>query len=413
MILRGIKRQLLASLEDSPSVYLQGARQTGKSTLAKSLADGEYPARYLTLDNAGVLAAAESDPRAFVAGIEGPTIIDEVQRARQLPLAIKESIDARRVSGRFLLTGSANVVLLPRVASALAGRIEIHTLWPFSQGELGGSPERFIDDVFRTDYTPPGRVEGEDWQQLFERILKGGFPEIVRRRGPDRRRAWFGSYVTTILQREVRDLSSIEDLGAMPRLLALLGARVGSLLNYAELSRSLSMPQTTLKRYMALLEGAFLIQMLPAWSSNLGKRLVKSPKLQLVDTGLLCHLIGANSRRLMGEPRIAGQILENFVAMELRKHLGWSQVSPRLFHFQTQTGQEVDIVLEDCTGKIVGVEVKSSAAVKSSDFRGLRALREMLGDQFLRGFVLYAGSEVLSFGTDLFALPVSGLWHTR
>lgn len=227
-----------------------------------------------------------------------------------------------------------------------------------------------------------------------------------------RRRAWFGSYVTAILQRDVRDLSNIEGLTELPRLLSLLAARTASLVNYSELSRSASIPQSTLKRYISLLQATFLVQTLPAWSGNLNKRLVRSPKLLLCDTGLVSSLQGLSAERFAADPVLVGPLLENFVAMELMKQSAWSQTQPRLFHFRTQTGQEVDIVLEDAAGHIVGVEVKGAATVGARDFRGLRTLAEACGDRFRRGVVLYTGKVAIPFGKDLYALPVSSLWRT-
>jgi predicted AAA+ superfamily ATPase len=233
---------------------------------------------------------------------------------------------------------------------------------------------------------------------------------VLQRNEPDRRRAWFESYITTILQRDVRDIANIRDLSEMPRLLALVASRAACLLDYSDLASTLSMPQTTLKRYMALLEATFLIQTVPAWFNNIGKRLAKSPKLMVNDTGLLTHLLGIDQARLHGDPVLAGGILENFVAMELLKQRGWSTLRPRLHHFRTYGGEEVDLVLEDMAGRIVGIEVKSTATVNSSHFSGLRALAELAGDRFHRGVVLHTGSQAVPFGKNLVAWPLQVLW---
>jgi len=391
-------------------VLLTGARQTGKSTLVHHIADSLYPARYLTLDDATTLAAARHDPTGFLAGLDGPVIIDEVQRAPELFLAIKSSVDRHRQPGRFLLTGSANVMLLPRLADALAGRMEILTLWPLSQGEIGGVEEDFLDRLFAVEMRWPASLRVER-MELLRRVLGGGYPEVIQRETEDRRRAWFGAYLTTILQRDVREIANIEGLTDLPRLLALLATRTSSLLNLADLSRSIVIPQTTLKRYMTLLEATFLVQPLPAWSTHLGKRLVKAPKLVLNDTGLLAYLLGVNEQRLEEGRTLLGGLLENFVVMELRKEASWSASQPRLFHFRTQTGHEVDIVLENAAGKLVGVEVKSSASVTADDFKGLRALQELTGRRFLRGVVLYTGSERVPFSPHQLALPIAHLWQ--
>ncbi len=260
--------------------------------------------------------------------------------------------------------------------------------------------DNFIDAVFKSRFVADD-VKGEGWQKLVERLVQGGYPEMLQRTDAQRRRAWFGSYITTILQRDVRDISNIRDLADLPRLLTLVASRTASLLDYADLSRSLAMPQTTLKRYMGLLQATFLIQMLPAWFTNIGKRLVKSPKSLLNDTGLLVHLLGADSDRLRNDPTLGGNVLENFVAMELLKQRGWSKLQPNLFHFRTHNGDEVDLVLEDPSGRIVGIEVKASASVNAGNFKGLKALADATGDRFQRGIVLYAGNSAVPFGKNL------------
>ena len=400
---------LLDALHDTPAVYLQGARQTGKSTLVRTVAERRHPARYLTLDTAAVLAAASNDPEGFVAGLERPVVIDEVQRAPALALAIKAAVDADRHPGQFLLTGSASVMSLPALSDSLAGRMELHTLWPFSQGELADVRETFVDRVFAERLVTPDTVPNTE-KSLVERMCTGGYPEIQTRRGHARRQAWFDSYVDAILQRDVRELANIERLSELPRLLALLASRAGELLNFADLARTLGIPQTTLKRYMTLMEMTFLVRLLPARFSNLGKRLAKAPKLLLADTGLLTHLVEADENRLRRNRTLLGHVLENFVAMELIKQLGWSERRCRLFHFRTESGVEVDLVLEDRAGRLVGVEVKSAATVRQQDFRGLETLARLTGDRFARGVVLCTGTTVVPFGRNLFALPVSQLW---
>lgn len=400
---------LREALQDTPVVLLNGARQVGKSTLVRSGVFGGNEARYLTLDDAGVLAAAEGDPAGFVSGLGRRIILDEVQRAPGLFPAIKAEVDRDRQPGRFLMTGSANLLSLPRLSESLAGRMEILTLWPLSQGEIEDTEEGFIDALFEGEFPLPEEA-AEDTSALHERILAGGYPEALGRGTERRRQAWFDSYITTILQRDVRDLANIEGLTELPRLLSLLATRTASLLNYAELSRSASMPQSTLKRYFSLLETTFLVQLLPAWSGNLGKRLVKAPKVLFGDAGLASSLQGLNTERLSANPQLGGPLLENFVAMELYKQSSWSRTQPRLFHFRTQTGQEVDIVLEDAAGRIVGIEVKSAATVGARDFRGLQTLAEATGDNFRCGVVLYTGRTAVPFAKNLYALPVSSLW---
>lgn len=404
---RGLSEAVLAALNDTPVVLLHGARQTGKTTLARHLAVN-HPAQYVTLDDAVVLAAAREDPTGFLAGIHGPVVLDEVQRAPGLFLAIKAEVDRQRQPGRFLLTGSANVFLLPSLSESLAGRMEILTLWPFSQGEIAGSNEVFVDALFADSLS----LKDAPAQDLAGRLLRGGYPPVVERADPDRRRAWFGSYITTILERDVRDIAHIEGLTALPRVLALIAARVAGLMNFSELARSLAIPQTTLKRYFALLEATFLVKLLPAWSSNPSKRLIKAPKLFLNDTGLAAHLLGLNEERLERDASMRGALMENFVLAEIAKQAGWSRRRPQLFHFRTAAGQEVDLVLENANGDIVGIEVKASATVTPRDFNGLRALADAAGPRFRRGIVLHGGVSAVSFAANLHALPIGALWET-
>jgi len=411
MYQRNLTQNIVDALGDTPVVLVNGARQTGKSTLVQWICRNQHPAQYVTLDDVSVLSAAKTDPAGFLAGFSGPLVIDEIQRVPELFFALKALVDKDRTPGRFLLTGSANVLVLPKLADTLTGRMEILSLWPFSQGEIQSHKETFLDAVFSPELSQSnGATEERD--SLFQSILTGGFPEVIQRASEARRKAWFNAYITTILQRDIRDLSRIEGLASIPRLLSLLAVRSGHLLNFSEISRTSGLPQATLKRYMALLEATFLIKLLPPWSANLSKRLVKSPKIFEIDTGLLGYLIGMDKNRLNTEPELAGTLLENFVIMELTKQISWSQTRPQMFHFRTQVGgKEVDIVLEDAAGRIVGIEVKAAHTVKAGDLAGLKLLAEEIQERFVRGIVLYTGSQFVPFGNNLMAVPVSALWN--
>jgi predicted AAA+ superfamily ATPase len=226
------------------------------------------------------------------------------------------------------------------------------------------------------------------------------------------RRDWFAAYVTTIVQRDVRDLADIHHAALLPRVLSLVAARAGNLLNVSELSRSAGIPMSTLQRYIALLEQTFLVRLIPAWSTSRSKRLIKTPKVALVDSALLAHLARISASRLRREPDLAGPLLENFVATELWKQMGWSRLRAQLFHFRTHGGREVDLVLEADDGRVVGIEVKAPASVSRADFAGLEALREASRSRFHRGVVLYAGTESLPFGKGMTAMPISALWES-
>jgi predicted AAA+ superfamily ATPase len=406
MFTRHITPTILEALQDTPIVFLRGARQVGKSFLAQHMAYTDYPARYLTLDDITVREAARTDPSGFLQGLGDKVVLDEVQRAPDLFLALKAEVDRNRRPGRFLLTGSADVMLLPDLAKALVGRMEVFTLWPFSQGKIESKPEGFIKTLFGSTPLQPTTTP-LDRSQLHEMLLRGGYPTAYQRQ-PARRRSWFSSYLDTLLQREVRELANIEGLTALLRLLKLLATRTASTINFADFSRSSAIPQTTLKRYLALLETTFLIRLLPAWSGNLGKRLVKAPKLILNDTGLTAYLLGLGPT--LTDQNQWGPLIENFVAMELMKQSTWTQHPVELFHFRTHSGREVDLVLEDPTGRLVGIEVKASATVKADDFKGLHYFAEEVKTRFHRGIVLYTGNETVPFGPDLYALPITSLW---
>lgn len=407
---RFIAPRIMAALSDTPVVFVQGPRQSGKTTLVQNLQSHGHKADYLTLDDAAVLEAAVSDAQGFVSGLPERVILDEVQRAPELFLAIKHSVDKNRAPGRFLLTGSANAMLLPKVSESLAGRMEVLPLWPFSQGEIGAVQETFTDACFSSDFNP-GRITGADWPTLVSKIVAGGYPEAIARTKADRRQAWFGSYVTTILERDVRDITNIQGLRELPSLLRLVAARSSNVLNFNDLARDAGIAPTTLKRYWGLLEAVFLGITLPAWSGNLTSRLSKAPKLMIGDAGLLCHLLGLDEARLKEDGLMTGAVLETFVGLELIKQLVWTANSPRLFHYRTHAQQEVGYVLEDRAGRVVGIEVKKSASPTSSDFRGLRHLAEQTGERFVRGILLYTGTESVSFGPGLLAVPISALWN--
>jgi predicted AAA+ superfamily ATPase len=408
---RHIAPLLVDALLDTPVVLVNGARQTGKSTLVQSVMEANgKPRQYLTLDDVAVLNAAKSDASGFVNALQGPVTLDEVQRAPELFLAIKAAVDRDRQPGRFLLTGSADVLVLPGIADSLAGRMEVLSLWPLSCAEMADSPiVNRADALFAADWSafavPP--CERED---LVKRLLAGGFADAVTRTSPRRRDAWFDSYIQAILQRDVRDLANLEQLTEIPNLLQLLATRSGTLLNFAELSRTAGLAQSTLKRYFALLEMLFLVVRLPSWERNPGKRLVKAPKVFLPDSGLLNHFMATTAEGLLAKPGLPGAMVETFVLTELLKHVAFSAQRLSLWHYRTLTHIEVDFVLENRIGQITGIEVKASATVDGKDFKGLRHLLETEPAVFQQGIVLYAGREVVPFGNKLWAVPMSLWW---
>lgn len=414
---RYVTPSLLAALADTPVVVLHGPRQAGKTTLVQQLAAGEHPAQYLTLDRAGVLSAARGDPEGFIAAHHEPLVIDEVQRVPELLLAIKAEVDRDRRPGRFLLTGSANILQLPRLADTLVGRMQVLTLHPLSQGELARTREGFIDavfsDVLPTPRDTPVRKTGSRSRAgILRNILRGGYPEAVARKTEDRRREWFESYLNTVILRDLRDLSNIAGLSDLPRLLALIAARAGSLVNYAELGRDAAINQMTLKRYLVMLQATFLAWTVKPWFTNRSKRIMKSEKLYLGDTGLLAHLLDIGIDDLRSSPPGIGPLLENFVALELLKQRTWSKTRPDILYFREYSGAEVDLILEARGGrKLVGIEVKASSTVRSDDLKGLHTLAKTAGSRFHRGIVLYTGEEIIPFGSEMYAMPIASLWQ--
>jgi uncharacterized protein len=428
MLYRQLTQSISESLTDTPVVLLHGARQTGKSTLMRSLADAN--ARYVTLDDAAVLSAVRQDPAGFLAANHGRMLIDEVQRAPELFLAMKHKVDLARmagqdVNGRFLLSGSANVLLLPKLADSLAGRMEIHTLWPLAQTEMrtkeGQQPANFIDALF----APEGSTNSTGAQRdsfilttttrndLLEQMLVGGYPEAFTRSSEKRRSAWFDAYLQTIVQRDIRDISQIDGSVQIPQLLNALAHKATGVLNGADISRTLGLPQTTLKRYLHLLQTVFLITPLPAWTPRASHRAQKSPKLFFNDSGLMAHLLGLSEKHLQDAPGLPGPLLETFVHAELQKQCAWASTACELMHYRTSTGIEVDFIAQDRQGRVVGIEVKSSTHASANDFKGLRHLREIVGEQFYRGVVLHTGTQSISFDPQLASLPMSALWATH
>nr|BFE65422.1 ATP-binding protein [Dactylosporangium thailandense] len=390
-------------------VVLNGARQVGKSTLAE-LVLRQHPggvARFL--DNPGTRTAAQADPIRFVQH-EGLMLIDEVQRVPDLWLAIKHVVDRDPRPGRLLLTGSARLLALQSVPDALPGRSETIELWPLSQGEIDGAPDGFVDAAFRLGpELTAAAAEAPDFSRRdgLARALRGGYPEAVRRETPRRRERFFEGYLDDVITRDVKQVADIEKAGDMRRLVSLLAAQTAGLLNVNRLAGELSLSAPTVRRYVEILETIYLIRLIPAWSANATTRTVATPKVVFVDPGLAGFLsTGATG----GMPE--GGLIENFVVSELARQLTWARSSIRLFHYRDRDQYEVDAVLEDNAGNVVAIEVKAAETVRAEDFRGLRLLQRRLGDRYRAGFVLYCGTEPLSFGDGLGALPISALWTT-
>jgi predicted AAA+ superfamily ATPase len=408
LISRHLAENLRAALDDTRVVVILGARQVGKSTLIEQIAAVEPHRDIVTLDDPQTRRAAIEDPTGFIADLDTPVAIDEVQRAPELLLAIKQSVDKDQRPGRYLLTGSANLLTAPTIADALTGRTEYLRLWPFSQAELRGAPGRFIDSLFARK---PARIAAADSGRRphAEMLVAGGFPEALRRTGA-RRSRFFDAYLDTVLDQDLATIARVHDRANVRRLLDAIAVIAGSPLNVEGISRDLGIASNTVRAYLDLLETLFLVVRLPAWHSNLLSRLTKAPKLHVVDSGLLAYLLSSDAERVVTDGRIAGALVETFGVMEVMRQASVDPDPPRLFHFRDQRGNEVDLLLERRDGSVVGVEMKASATVGGSDFGGLRLVRDRLGDRFAFGVVLYTGPATVPFGERLAAVPLSALW---
>jgi hypothetical protein len=409
LIARHIRPLLVDALSEARVVCLLGARQVGKTTLIQALAGEEHPARYVSLDDRGARELARADPAGFVGG-GGRLAIDEVQRAPDLLLAIKRVVDSDNTRGRFLLTGSANILTLPQIADALPGRVAYFTLWPFSKRELAGPPGAFLENSFA------GRAPGVNGVATgrpgyADVVVRGGFPEATDAGAAGRRR-FFADYASSILGREIADLASVKDTGAAGRVLRLVAARSAALTNLSSIGRELGIDHKTVANHLRALEQLFLVVRLPAWHTNLGHRVVRTAKLHIADTGMLCSLLGVDAQRLETDGGIAGSVFETFVVNEVVRQASVSDLGPllTLYHYRDRRGHEVDLVIEHAGGDVIAIEVKASATPRLRDIYGLTQLRDQLGERFRLGLLLHLGPDTIPMGDRISAVPLAGLW---
>ena len=402
---RLIESRIREALADTPVVLVAGPRQAGKTTLVRQMAT--HGMRYLTLDDELTLLSAKDDSVGMIRSLDR-AVIDEIQRAPQLLLAIKKSVDEDRRPGRFLLTGSANLMTLPAVADSLAGRMETLALLPLSQSELQGSTANWIDAAFAgsllQSVTP---IVG---QALVETVLRGGYPEAISRIAPRRRTVWARQYIDAIIQRDLRDVASIDKLDQLPRFLRSLALVSGQMCNYTQLGSQVGLDSKTAARYTGVFEQMYLLRRVEVWARNRLKRVVKTPKLQFLDTGLLATLLDLGAAEVQHDRSRFGSLLETFVYGELLKHSATAEGDYRLLYYRDMDMLEVDVVIENSAGQLIGVEVKASATVKAGDLRGLKKLASVAGDQFRMGVLLYDGTETMPLGDGLWAAPLSTLW---
>ena len=402
------KPKLEEALRDTPIVLVHGPRQCGKTTLAKEVGDAHGYA-YYSFDDRNLLEAAQSDPVGFVSDLPPRVILDEVQRVPEIFASLKDAVDRNRIPGRAILTGSSNVLLVPRLSDSLAGRMEVRRLHPLAQCEMAGSPSDFLDRLFSGSFRLKHlRRLGPE---LAERVATGGFPPAVARAGAARRREWYRNYVDSLVQRDVRDLSRVDSLDALPRLLQAAAGQTSRILNVSELSAPFQLSRPTIRTYLTLLERVFLVDVLPPWHNNRLSRLIKTPKIHMGDSGLAAALLGADAPALQKDRPLLGQLLETMVVQELRRLASWHPEHHDFHHFRDKEGNEVDVVLERGAHALAGVEVKASSTVTSADFKGMRMLKEGAGKRFQAGVVLYDGDKVLRFEENMFAVPLTALWE--
>lgn len=405
LIPRLAARRVAGALEDTPVVMVTGPRQSGKTTLVRTFA-GRNRA-YVTLDDDTVLAGVRGDPVGFLRSLDR-VVIDEVQRAPELLRAIKRSVDDDRRPGRFLLTGSADVPALPRVSESLAGRMEVVSLLPLSQIEVRGRKPSFLPAAFAGRIVRPSQVLAGD--DLVNAVLTGGYPEMLRRKTLPRRQAWAREYLKALLQRDVRDIAEVEKLDGMSRLFRTLAHHSGRLVNFAQAGGRIGLDEKTVRKYVAVFEQLFIVRRVEPWMRSRLKRLVKTPRLHFVDSGLLAATLGATALRIAKDRASLGPLLETFVFSEVLKQAEWLDEACVIHHYRDKDQDEVDVVVETHEGALVGIEVKSAATVNAADFRGLRKLADVCGKEFKVGVVLYDGEQVVPFGERMFAAPGSCLW---
>jgi predicted AAA+ superfamily ATPase len=411
---RNIEAKLLHSLQNFPVTYVSGLRQTGKTTLVQKLANSQdYWADYITFDNLQMRESAKSDPQAFLRSFKGNIILDEIQLVPELFRPLKIIVDENRQfsnggKGKFLLTGSASIMALPQLSDALVGRMSIHQLSPFSATEVYNNANNIIDLIFSNNFGYEKVVTKND---LFNIIKSATFPEISDITDNDLRHTWCDGYINIILQRDVRALAEIEKLSSLPAMLKLIATRTGAIDNESSLARDMNLNYITLRKYRALLEGLFLTMSIPAYSENIGKRLIKASKVYICDINILVYLLGAKDiNDILAIGSFKDQLIENFIALELSKQLTWANTHAKLYHYRTSSGQEIDFILEGALGKCVAIEVKAKSNVSTQDFKQINNFADNMGDKFICGIVFYTGDEVTSMGKNLWAVPINKMW---
>lgn len=405
---RQISYNIEVALKDTPVVFMMGPRQVGKTTLAKNLVDPSWG--YVTLDDQTQFEIASSDPIGFIRHLsQKRVVIDEVQRVPDLFVAIKQIVDETDSAGQFLLTGSTNALFLPKLSDSLAGRMETIPIKPLSECELNDSEPSFLYKVLEQQplITNETRVK----ESLLNRLIVGCFPKPLLRANQQRSQRWYQQYIDALIQRDIRDIEDITHPDKMTHLLKLITYYSSKLLNRSQLSQKTGLHHQTIDKYLGLLQQLFLVEKLPAWHTNEYKRLVKTPKIHAIDTGLACAARGITYHHLANQPKDLGLLLETFVYNELRKQADWLDQPVRFCHYRDKDQVEVDIIIEDMSGCCHAIEIKAAATLKQKDFEPLKRFQKVAGPRFKTGILLYDGDHVSAFGDGLYAVPIAALWR--
>lgn len=406
MFKRSIVPILKEALEISPAVLLTGARQVGKSTLCLGL-----ERNYIVFDDLSQREAALNDPIGYIASLKKPVTIDEVQKLPEVLEGIKLNIDKYHNNGDFLLTGSANVLDMKKARDTLAGRVIELPLFPLSAKELQNKPDENIIDTLFNKGAENLSAADIGIEEILQIIINGGYPKIHKINSQRGKSLWFNSYISSYVERDIRDVGELRDISSFIKFFNILAPRSCGLLNKADLANSSGLSEATVSNYLSMLEMIYQISLLKAYSSNISKRFIKSPKFYLTDSGVLAHLLNITTVQELLNSNKKGEIIETFIYGELLKHIGYSAVLPKIYHYRTSDKKEIDFIIEK-GGKIFAIEVKSSQSVKQEHFKHIIDFQKK-SKKDITGIVFYMGESILPFGdkeNKRYALPLSVLF---
>jgi len=398
---RILKTQLEEAMKHFPVILLTGARQVGKSTLAREILDN-----YITLDDLNVYSSLQADPQSFIKSLQKPVAIDEVQKAPDILSSIKLVVDNERINGSYLLTGSANIMGYKNITDTLAGRIALLELMPLSLREISGKTDSLLDMLFNGDITKQTEPLLSK-QDIIGKIIKGGYPEIQKIDSSRGRYQWFSSYIQTYIEHDVRDIGELRNIDKFIKMYRMLASRSGNLLNKTDIARNAEINFKTFDNYLELLKLVYQVNLLKSYHANIDKRLMKTEKLFFLDSGILAFLLNITTENEFISSSYKGSLFETFVFAELLKEVKYSEKHTGFYYFRTSDSQEIDFIIEQGS-EIIAIEVKLSESIRKDDFRHISFLQSKVKNM-TAGYVFYLGNNVLPFGKDLYAVPVSFL----